>query len=362
MHNVGEFNYDNIVQANKYGSRIFTLGVGTDVDPALMEKVAKMNRGDFIAIKDTAKLETTLSSFYKKISRPSLVNLTAEFKGMSPVMTYPDLKDMPDLFIGSQLIVIGRYEQSGKGEIIIKGELNQKEKTFRYKTEFADRTDEKNAFLPRVWAQKRIDYLMSEITRNGEKEELKNEVIALGEKFNLVTPYTSLLMVDQGVAKNDQDLAMEDNKKQQSSVTVGGRQVGSNSKDYSNTVSQYNSTSSGKGDYNHTLTMLNSPSLAEKDERILGVAPGSQPVVANNTGIFDTEGERSAKPINTSSHNGNKNNGSLGLTDITPQELGMLGQEGMSNKLVMAIGISVAIILGGLIAYSFKMRKRKRDE
>ncbi len=202
MHNVGSFDYDEIVKSNKYGARIFTFGVGP-VDNTLMERVAKMNRGDFIEIKDTAKLEDRLSNFYKQISRPTLTDLKLEFKGISPVMSYPDPGNMPDLFIGSQVVLIGQYEQSGKGEILLKGYLNQEEKRFSCRAEFPEITDEKTGSIPGLWAGRRIEYLFSLITQEGEKSEWKNEIISLGQNFNLVTPYTSMLLADQGVAEDD---------------------------------------------------------------------------------------------------------------------------------------------------------------
>jgi Ca-activated chloride channel family protein len=287
MHNVGAFDYDEIIKANKYGCRIFTFGVGS-VDNTLMEKVAKMNRGNFIEIKDTAKLEDTLSNFYKKISRPTLTDLKLEFKGISPVMSYPDPGNMPDLFMGSQVVLIGQYEQSGKGEIILKGYLNQREKRFSCRAEFPEITDEKTGSIPGLWAGRRIDYLLSEITQEGEKSEWKNEIISLGQKFNLVTPYTSMLLADQGVAKDDNSSVSHNSRrdKNKQSQIIGKPSDGG-----------YYSTSQALNcEIDNKTNSSSMPQYAPGQGLILDVGGRNYPVKQNfsnkksfSTGFSDTE-------------------------------------------------------------------------
>ena len=57
--------------------------------------------------------------------------------------------------------------------------------------------DGRNAFLPRIWAQRKIGFLLDEIRQNGEKPELKDEVVRLARAFGIPTPYTSWLVLDE---------------------------------------------------------------------------------------------------------------------------------------------------------------------
>lgn len=65
-------------------------------------------------------------------------------------------------------------------------------------------------FIPRLWATRRIGYLLDEIRLRGESQELKDEVTDLARKHGIVTPYTAYLILEderqRGVALNMQSL------------------------------------------------------------------------------------------------------------------------------------------------------------
>ena len=107
---------------------------------------------------------------------------------------YP--KNLPDLFKGDQMVVLGRYEPGGKkGKITLEGTIRGKKKTFEYGAVFPKKK-EGNSFIPRIWATRRVGYLLDEIRLRGEKKELKEEVARLARKYGIVTPYTSYLIIE----------------------------------------------------------------------------------------------------------------------------------------------------------------------
>jgi hypothetical protein len=59
--------------------------------------------------------------------------------------------------------------------------------------------DEKNDFVPALWAERRVAFLLDEIRRNGSAPELVAEVQRLGREYHVVTPYTSQLIVEEGL-------------------------------------------------------------------------------------------------------------------------------------------------------------------
>src|SRR5947199_9417685 len=51
--------------------------------------------------------------------------------------------------------------------------------------------EDDNDFLPRLWATRRVGWLMEQIRTNGEQKELRDEIVDLGTRYGIVTPYTS---------------------------------------------------------------------------------------------------------------------------------------------------------------------------
>ena len=106
---------------------------------------------------------------------------------------YP--RKLPDLFKGTQLVVMGRYRKPGDAKVVLTGYVNEGKRTFEYGTT-APREATRDDFIPRLWAIRKVGFLLEEIRLRGERPELRDEVITLGKKFGIVTPYTSYLVVE----------------------------------------------------------------------------------------------------------------------------------------------------------------------
>jgi hypothetical protein len=130
-----------------------------------------------------------VSGLYGKISNPVLTNLklsaTNDIK-FSEV--YPP--ELPDLFHGSQLVVLGRYSGHGPAAVKLSGRIGMESKEFVYELTFAAKTGEDREFVEHLWARRKVGYLLDQIRANGEKKELVQEVIALAKKYGITTPYT----------------------------------------------------------------------------------------------------------------------------------------------------------------------------
>jgi Ca-activated chloride channel family protein len=183
-------------------ARLFTFGVGSDVNRAFLEKLGAENRGGSGFVADGQSIDAVVGGFYAKIARPVLSDLSLEFGGQVTVaMQYPDV--LPDLYKGSQLVLVGRYRGSGKSEAALVGTLNGRKLRIPFTARFPAE-DEESAFVARLWAQKRIDYLLAQNRLQGERTEAKNEIVALSTRYPIVTPYTSLVAVqprDQRLAQ-----------------------------------------------------------------------------------------------------------------------------------------------------------------
>jgi len=119
---------------------------------------------------------------------------------------YP--KTLPDLFAGDQTVIVGRYRNPAEPmQVHLAGTVNGDDQTVTADASFPDRALD-HAFLPRLWATRRIGYLLDEIRLSGESDELKDEVVKLARAFGVVTPYTSYLIVEDET-RRDVPVAMQ---------------------------------------------------------------------------------------------------------------------------------------------------------
>jgi Ca-activated chloride channel family protein len=184
----------NITNANGTKTRLFVFGVGTDVNTELLDRISSENRGTSIYVGENEDLEVAVSSFYEKVSSPLLADLVIEWKGIDVSQLYP--QTLPDLFKGSQLVILGKYKGSGPVTVILTGKVGKSEKKFVLEDQKLTKAETTN-FLPRLWATRRIGYLLEEIRLRGSNQELIDEVKKLGLRFGIVTPYTSFLVTEK---------------------------------------------------------------------------------------------------------------------------------------------------------------------
>jgi len=194
---VGERDVGNIIknvsQQNKDKIKIFTFGVGYDVNTYLLDKIADENQAVSDYIEPEENIEEKISSFYDKVRYPVLTDLKIDFGDVKLMDVFP--KRLPDLFKGSQLTILGRYQKDKKAKMTLRGNVSGEQKKFNYDAEFA--ASENNDFLSHLWATRKIGYLMDEIRLHGENDELKDEIISLSKKYGVMSPYTSFLVQEE---------------------------------------------------------------------------------------------------------------------------------------------------------------------
>ena len=195
---------DNARAARIPGLRLFTFGVGYDVNTALLDKLAAENGGVADYVEPKEDLEVKVSNFFAKVNYPVLTDLKLDMAGVETDLVYP--RALPDLFRGSQITLIGRYRNPIDMDSVrlqLSGNANGANKRFFYNNlRFAMREDE-NDFLPRLWATRRVGWLMEQVRSNGEQQELRDEIVDLGTRYGIVTPYTSYLALEPGAIVRD---------------------------------------------------------------------------------------------------------------------------------------------------------------
>jgi Ca-activated chloride channel family protein len=174
--------------------RIFTFGVGYDVNTVLLNGVAREGRGLSEYIEPHENLEIALSSFYRKIMHPALEDVNLIFDNAGVYTLHPS--EMGDLFYGQDVMVAGRYREGTKAAVILEGKRKGNSLKVRKDFILPDRNVELD-FIPLIWARKRVAFLLSEISLHGESKELRDEIVTLGKRYGIVTPYTSYLVREE---------------------------------------------------------------------------------------------------------------------------------------------------------------------
>lgn len=197
---VGERNAMKIAarakDALREGTRLFSLGVGHDVNSRLLDKLASICLGQTMYVRPGQPLDDVVSTLYDRIGAPALTDaklkITIDGKEGRTSQLYPS--DMYDLFSGDQLVIVGRYRRPGAIKIKLSGDFLGERQQFVFEDELPKQTGSgKNVFVERLWATRRIGQIIDEIDLNGEEKELVDELIILSKRHGILTPYTAYL-------------------------------------------------------------------------------------------------------------------------------------------------------------------------
>ncbi len=188
---------NNVKQAARSNMRVFTFGVGDDVNTLLLDTTARELRGASAYVRPGERIDEQVSAFYAKVSTPVLADIELTFRGARVDDTYP--YPLPDLFAGTQLVLVGRYRDGGPATVTLEGTVNAKTQRFVYE----DLTFHDNGgddFIPPLWATRKIGYLLNQIRLHGESQELVDEIVELSIRYGIITPYTSFLVEEPNMA------------------------------------------------------------------------------------------------------------------------------------------------------------------
>ena len=196
---------ENVNGKNQDNWRIFSFGVGTKINTHLLDKLSEQNNGTSAYVRPDEQIERQISSFFNKIEKPVLTDVTIDYGKGEVFDVFP--KKMPDLFAGTQLVLIGRYKNNCETAAILEGWREGAKIGNAQDVSFPKKATG-NSFIRQLWAKRKVGYLLDEIRLHGENTELVQEVTRLGREYGLVTPYTSYL-VTEPKGRHGRNLDME---------------------------------------------------------------------------------------------------------------------------------------------------------
>lgn len=206
LPSVGQTQPDKIAAAagGRVGNtRIFTVGVGTDVNTYLLDMLAREGRGSATYVAPNADVEVAVGTLLGRIRHPALTNLRIVSAPVSLAQMQP--AHLPDLFYGEELVVFGRYHGTGTGAVVIEGERNGRRERFTARAQFSGRQPD-NGFVAPLWASRKIGELTRTARLEGASPALVEEIRQLGLRYGLLTEYTSFLVLEPGASVSNEEM------------------------------------------------------------------------------------------------------------------------------------------------------------
>ncbi|MBN2137687.1 MAG: VWA domain-containing protein [Sedimentisphaerales bacterium] len=196
-----------VTKSNPHKRRVFTFGVGVDVNAPLLEKVAEASRARAEFVLPKEDVEVKVGKVFKRLTGPVLADGKLEVvkdSGEPAVGRTMDILpgQLPDLFEGDQLVLLGRYIGTEPITFRISGNYMGKQRQFKFAFDF-DKADKRNGFVSRLWASRKIGELIDAVRQMGadsavskddpKVKELVDEIVRLSTEFGILTEYTAFL-------------------------------------------------------------------------------------------------------------------------------------------------------------------------
>jgi Ca-activated chloride channel family protein len=188
----GETETAKILEAVK-ALRIRTIAVGSDANLPLLERLGGMMR-----VTPNDEVDKRVGEIAATLGSPVISGLKVEGENIR------DVGGARDVFAGERMVAVGRYKGAGTGKIAISGKGYHRE----IDVAFPDK-EEANNPIRRLWAQRKV----SDLIAQGESK--KDEITALGLKYQIMTPYTSFLVLENDQMWKDHQLKREQQKQDQ---------------------------------------------------------------------------------------------------------------------------------------------------
>jgi Ca-activated chloride channel family protein len=183
--------------------RLFSFGVGYDVNVPLLDKLSNENGGRSDYVKPKEPVEAKVTALYKRIRNPVMTGLSVEIAGVTIRDMYP--RKLGDLFEGDQIVVAGRYDARDVGKLthndgpnwcrhhatlVVTGDNSVR---FEYPVSITVPSPRGYEFIEKLWAMRRVGYLLDQVQLHGKTKEVEDEIIRLSKQYGIMTPYTSFL-------------------------------------------------------------------------------------------------------------------------------------------------------------------------
>jgi Ca-activated chloride channel family protein len=196
---VGERNPERLAEMasrRRGGQRVFTFGVGADVQAAMLERIALEGRGTAHFVQPSEDVEYAVGVVAQRLTSPVATNVRVRAEGVSLRQVHPD--GPQDVFVGQDLTLFVRYRGNGVATLVFEGDSPSGPVRWTERVTLLERSRD-NAFVAKLWAVQRVGWLSAERRRVGANSELDAELRDLGTKYGIPTELSSYLVLEPGM-------------------------------------------------------------------------------------------------------------------------------------------------------------------
>lgn len=177
--------------------RVFTFGIGGDVNAALIEQLALEGAGTAHFVRPEEDVERVVGVVAQRLTRPVATDIRVRAEGVTLSAVQP--AGTIDLFAGQELTILARYRgASENGRLVVTGRTPEGPVTWTADVRFPARRTA-DAFVGRLWATQRVGWLSAERRRAGANSEIDDEIRTLGTRWGIPTELTSYLVLEPGM-------------------------------------------------------------------------------------------------------------------------------------------------------------------
>jgi len=184
------------VAKHRGSRRVFTFGVGADLNVSLIEQLALEGRGTASFVRPEESVERAVGIVASRLTSPLVTDVRVHAEGVRLLKMHPS--GPVDIFAGEDLVILSRYDGSGNAVVRFDGQTTNGPVSWSTRVYFPDRSRE-NPFVARLWATQRVGYLSAEKRKHGGSQEIDDEIRDLGERFGIPTEFSSYLVVEPGM-------------------------------------------------------------------------------------------------------------------------------------------------------------------
>ncbi len=182
-----------LIRARPANARVFTIGVGNEVNRPLLSQLADDAGGLAAFISRNDNFERQAKAFRRKLMRPAANDLEITFHGGDIYDIQP--RELPNLYHGAPVRLFARYRGDGLVKVQVKADVNGSPLDQTVQVELP-KADQGNPQIERMWAWHKVQGLLREADRNGSRESVVSQVVELGEEYSIVTEHTSFIVLE----------------------------------------------------------------------------------------------------------------------------------------------------------------------
>lgn len=183
---------------DKRDVRLFSFVMGNSANRPLLEGMSKVSNGFYTDVSNSDDILGQIQLAASKLTHQSMRDITIDIDGVrvSDMTTL----DMPTVYRGQQITVLGRYYGDGEAKVTLSGIVDGDK--VNYNTVFSlPKQSNDSPEIERLWAYSKIKTLEELVNYLGEDSDSEQPITDLSLAYSIVTQNTSLLVVEEDVFK-----------------------------------------------------------------------------------------------------------------------------------------------------------------